>query len=493
LSAVQSLHWPTVLGHGGIASLIRPCLVLCLLSLTIACSTTLTPDNQAITAIEESSGYRRLDNARLERAGDTILLVAFSGGGTRAAALSYGVMEELRDTLLTTGEGREIRLLDEVDTISSVSGGSFTSAYYGLFGDQLFEDFEDVFLRQGVQQALLQHVINPVHWVRSSLSGFDRTETAIDYYDRKIFRGATFSDMRQDGPFIEINATDLGTGMRFSFTQERLDFICTDLGSVSVARAVTASSAVPVVFPTVVLKNHADQCDLSDTMEWQLLMDARDKAQTGAQSELVEGLISYRDVERRPYIHLVDGGIADNLGLRAMTDRFETFAEEGLERLSDNPPRNILVILVNAQVKPERLLEQTAKKPGASTTMSAFTSAQMDRYNQETLEQLMASIADFEVRAPARGLNTRVYFAEVAFDQFKSKEVSAFFNSLPTSLELDDTQVDRLIGAGRLLLRHEAEFERFKADNGARLKEGAVTDAEICGHFDYAECPVGQI
>jgi len=83
-------------------------------------------------------------------AGDTLLLLAFSGGGTRAAALSYGVLEELRDAHYQA-DGRKIRLLDEVDKISSVSGGSFTSAYYGLFGDQIFEDFKDVFLYKNVQ------------------------------------------------------------------------------------------------------------------------------------------------------------------------------------------------------------------------------------------------------------------------------------------------------------------------------------------------------
>jgi NTE family protein len=79
--------------------------------------------------------------------GDVFLLLAFSGGGTRAAALSYGVLRELRDTRVVV-RGQETRLLDEVDVITSVSGGSFTSAYYGLFGDRIFEDYEQRFLRR---------------------------------------------------------------------------------------------------------------------------------------------------------------------------------------------------------------------------------------------------------------------------------------------------------------------------------------------------------
>jgi NTE family protein len=471
------------------AALLKPVLWLGLIALATACSTTPTPGNEPIAVVDDSSGYRRMGNTWLEQGGDTLILLAFSGGGTRAAALSYGVLEELRDTLLTNGSGAGVQLLDEVDNISSVSGGSFTAAYYGLFGKQIFEDFEDVFLRYDVQGALVRQVLNPAQWARSSFSGFDRTESAVDYYDRKIFRGATFDDMRADGPFIEINATDLGTGLRFSFTQERFDMLCTDLGDFPVARAVTASSAVPVVFPTVVLKNYADQCDPGESKAWQVLTADRDIARTEAHSELIEGLFSYRDVEARPYIHLVDGGVADNLGLRAMTDRFETFNEQGLSMLRKHPPSNVLIILVNAQVKRKRMLEQTAKKPSASTTMSAYTSLQMDRYNQETLDRLKTSIADFEARAETDDLPTRVYFTEVALDRFKETEVSAFFNSLPTSFELDDMEVDRLIGAGRLLLRNDGDFERFKRDNGASLAEGAVSGNQICALFDYEKCP----
>jgi NTE family protein len=62
-----------------------------------------------------------------------LLILAFSGGGTRAAAFAYGVLEELAATPVVLG-GRPRRLLDEVDLISAVSGGSFTAAYYGLYG-----------------------------------------------------------------------------------------------------------------------------------------------------------------------------------------------------------------------------------------------------------------------------------------------------------------------------------------------------------------------
>ncbi|MGL4564137.1 MAG: patatin-like phospholipase family protein, partial [Halioglobus sp.] len=198
------------------------------------------PNNKAITQVDEGEGYRMAAARERVLQEQNIVLLAFSGGGTRAAALSYGVMQELRDTLIDI-DGKPVRVLDEVDAISSVSGGSFTAAYYGLYRDRLFEDYEDEFLRQGVQEALIKQLFNPMHWVRSGVDGFNRTEMAIDYYDRIMFHGATFNDMAKNGaPFIAINATDLGNGLRFTFTQGSFDLICSDLGSYPVARAVTA-------------------------------------------------------------------------------------------------------------------------------------------------------------------------------------------------------------------------------------------------------------
>jgi NTE family protein len=269
------------------------------IALTLAvygCSTTPTPVNEAMNSVDMSTGYRRLDDAKLDFSGDFAVMLAFSGGGTRAAALSYGVLEELRDTVIDDGATTQ-RLLDEVDSISSVSGGSFTAAYYGAYRDKIFEDFEEDFLHLGVQKTLIRRVLNPANWIRGMFSGFDRTEMAVDYYDRQIFKGATFGDMaRQGPPYIEINATDLSNGLRFTFNQERFDLICSDLTEFPLARAVTASSAVPVMFPTVTLKNYADHCDIENSDAWKLLIEAEQSAESASQKQLTAGLKSYRVV-----------------------------------------------------------------------------------------------------------------------------------------------------------------------------------------------------
>jgi hypothetical protein len=119
------------------------CLVLLFMS---GCASYGKIENLPVTESSGAQEYSLRSFTRADKNDDLDLLLTFSGGGTRAAATAYGVMQELRDTTISiNGETR--RLLDEVDTISSVSGGSFTSAYYGLNGDGIFDTFEDAFLR----------------------------------------------------------------------------------------------------------------------------------------------------------------------------------------------------------------------------------------------------------------------------------------------------------------------------------------------------------
>ena len=95
------------------------------------------PINQPIRQSDPQGGYRAKNFKNVGNDGDMLVMLTFSGGGTRAAAFSYGVLEALRDTEISI-HGSKKRMLDEVDFISGVSGGSFTAAYYGLFGDRIF-------------------------------------------------------------------------------------------------------------------------------------------------------------------------------------------------------------------------------------------------------------------------------------------------------------------------------------------------------------------
>ncbi len=153
------------------------------------------PVNQPLKQVDPQSGYRPKFTGSPGSSENLLLYLSFSGGGTRAAALSYGVLEELRKTEVVI-DGKKRRLLDEVDGISSVSGGSFTAGYYGLFGDRIFEDFESKFLKKNIQGALaVRTLFNPINWFRLSSVVFDRSDLAAEYYDKQVFQGKTFGDI----------------------------------------------------------------------------------------------------------------------------------------------------------------------------------------------------------------------------------------------------------------------------------------------------------
>jgi len=394
------------------------------------------------------------------RVNDLNVTLAFSGGGTRAAALSYGVLKALRDTTVTI-EGRPVRLLDEVDTITSVSGGSFTAAYYGLYGERIFSDFEVDFLRRDVERALLDSVFNPLNWFRSS----GRTERAIEYYDEYVFHGATFADLRQENrPLIVINASDLGYGVRFSFLQEYFGLLCSDLSTFPVARAVAASSAVPVVFNPVVLANHP-QCG-SGTPEW--LAEMRRRAQGDERKMMqVDGLATYFDRNKRRYAHLVDGGITDNLGLRAIVDIVEAAGgpEAYLKAMGRAAPRDQVLIVVNASTEPEPQMDASNRQPSVGATIGALTDIQLHRYNIDTIELTKARQREWAQSSSTPERPIRTYFVQLSFRDF-TPERRRVFNVMPTSFALSDEQVDALITAGSELLQVNAEFRRFLADVG---------------------------
>lgn len=187
-----------------------------------ACSSVVSPMNQP--TILKAANYSPTLPAQ-KQGNDTMLILTFSGGGTRAAALSYGVLKGLRDTAIPTKNG-EKSLLSEVDMISGVSGGSFTAAYYGLFGERIFSDFEQRMLKKPLQSELLSGcLLNPKNWGRLWEALYNRTDLAAGYYDDTLFDDKTFADM----PMIIINAADISAGTAFAFTPEDFRWICSDL------------------------------------------------------------------------------------------------------------------------------------------------------------------------------------------------------------------------------------------------------------------------
>src|SRR3990170_6508469 len=155
-------------------------------ALLLAACASFTPGNPPLAKYAPDTGYRfeRLDQG--DNSDELFVIVSFSGGGTRAAALAYGVLEALRDTVIAW-RGRRVSLLDEVDVISSISGGSFPAAYYALRGGKIFDEFQDRFLYRRVQSDLIGQVLSPANWLKLAAPAYRRRDLAAEFYDREVF------------------------------------------------------------------------------------------------------------------------------------------------------------------------------------------------------------------------------------------------------------------------------------------------------------------
>ncbi len=433
-----------------------------LLAFGLACSgcSTYFTLNQPLESWDKASGYRSSRRWSAERSDELLLVLAFSGGGTRASAFAYGVLEQLADTEIVIG-GKRRRLLDEVDHISAVSGGSFTAAYYGLYGDRIFEDYESRFLDRDVQTKLLLKLMAPWNWVRMASPYYERGDLAAEAYNEYLFEDATYADMIASlGPFIQINATDIATGHPFSFIQEQFDFLCSDLASYPVARAVAASSAVPGVFTPLTLRNFAGKCGFAAPAwidEEMRTPDAFSRAYVNAAN-----LRSYLDADRRRYIRVVDGGISDNLGVRGpfesqvLSDPRQPRRPEIVGNL-----RNIVLVLVNAATTPEAAWENSDVSMTLSAVLQDATTVQINRYSLETMELLRSNFEAWNRTASRWKSPAQFHLVEVDFTKLSSAEERAYINKLPTSFTLGEGAVDRLRAAARGLLAESPPYLRF--------------------------------
>lgn len=430
------------------------CLVLLLVS---GCGSYGVIYNEPSVDVIAGKPYSLKTWAQAKESSDFIFILAFSGGGTRAAAMAYGVLEELRDTPITV-DGQQVRLLDEVTHITSVSGGSFASAYYGLYGDKIFEDFENEFLLQNVQKHLTVSLLRPLHWFTRK----GRTDRAIDYYNKILFHDATFGDMMQPGrPMIIINASDLAYGVRFSFIQDYFDLLCSDIRDYPIAAAVAASSAVPVVFNPVVIQNY------SGCPQHKVAPQVAEMAQRSDElSQMLVGLQSYADKEEHEYIHFVDGGITDNMGLRAMSDvvLVSGGAKQLLNKTQRKIPKLVVVLSVNASTDKESDMSKSAKQPSMITSMNAMTNIQLHRYNAATVDNLRKGLKEWAAELSTPEHEVKTYFIDVGFEEVPQPQLKLFLNKIPTSFSLEPEQVESLINTSRELVREDPEFRQLLKD-----------------------------
>lgn len=431
-------------------------LALSLILLMVSgCVSTGVVHNRPLAAMSQQETYSVRDVFAQRTGSELSLGLSFSGGGTRAAALAYGVLLELRDTPVVVNGVRR-RLLDEVSFISSVSGGSFTAAYYGLYGDRIFDDYEKKFLRRDVESQLIHGLFHPARWFTSK----NRTEMAMEHYQETVFGAATFSDMRKrGGPLIMINASDLSSGARITFIQEFFNLLCSDIDSFPVAKAVAASSAVPVLFAPVVIGNY-DSCDTRPFEQDLAGVTARSTNQEVLQA--VEGLKKIVDDKKHiPYLHLVDGGITDNLGLRALYEMIELYggANAFMNRVGAKPVRKSILIVANASTDPGYGIASTPREPSIEQTVAAVSDIQLHRYNASTMDLMRQSLRRWHDETQLTNSTAEVHLIEIDLRNAASPSKRRLINLIPTSFSLSDQQVDELIDAGRQSLRNDPEFK----------------------------------
>jgi len=436
-------------------------LLACLLLVGSACAHHVDRE-QPLAKWEPVDERRAIEEMQGERSSELLVMLAFSGGGTRAAAFAYGVLQELAATEVMTGKGKR-PLHHEVDVISSVSGGSFTAAYFGLKGDGIFEDFEERFIRKNIQAHVVWRSIAPRNWFKQMGRTYGRSDIAADYYDKNVFDGATFADLRRPGaPILIINATDLVTGVRFPFFHQYFDLICADITKYPLSRAVAASSAVPGLLTPIGLENYAGSCGYQPSER--LIKNSQDPG-VSFQGDEARALVGYLDTDQRPWLHLVDGGIADNLGLRSYYNRMSLTGSFDAAFLGDDHEnaRNILLILVDSRVTKTPDWALSNKFPSLIQVVGSVSGIQIARYDIDTIDLVRDAFEKGAQESSTPGKPVTFDFVDVHFGAVEDEKQRAVLNNVGTNFHIEDKQADALIAAGRQVLRESPEFQSFLA------------------------------
>jgi len=436
--------------------------------------------NQPLKTVEQATPYQFDRFNEPADADETFVILAFSGGGTRAAALSYGVLKKMREVRLPT---LNKSLLEEVDVLSTVSGGSFTGAYYALFGERIFDDFKGKFLNRNIQKELFIKLVNPYNWVRLASPYFSRIDLAAELYDNTIFESMTFKSLARKPvrPFLIINSTNLYNGARFEFTGDQFRYIGSDILTYPVARAVAASSAFPFLLSPISLANYSDTS--GDTLETEDKLALQDYWRNKRRYYSAYNNTIYADQEKHPYVHVMDGGLADNLGLRAI---YNLYVRSDIRRkINDEKIKRFLVIVVNAKTEKRENFDQKKSPPGLMKVGYKTSTVSMDNYSFETVEMFKEMVSErikaqeylkacqknldehstdgFKL-APLAGGQLQLYVVDLSFNNLSDENEKEYFNNLPTSFALNETDVDKLIEVGGRLLVEHPDYKRFMDD-----------------------------
>jgi len=419
------------------------------------------PVNARLQKFDPHAGYR-FENfpPTADNTDDLFILLSLSGGGSRAAAFSYGVLEELQKTPITYA-GKPRTLLDEVDVITSVSGSSVTSAYYALRREKIFEEFPRRYFGTDIEGHLWLRVSNPINWWRLGSPTFDRIDLAAEMYDDDIFDHATYADLirAHQRPYVILNASDTARGCRFEFTQEQFDFLYSDLASVPLARAVAASAAYPVFFSPVTLDNQPHGTDFAEPGWISTALANADKSPRIARR--AADLRACENAVARPHVRLLDGAIADYMGLRGPMEGFQSDSPDfSLRRLLDaGKIKKLVVISVNAVRTPAPDWDRKTSAPGWYDML--YYTASTPIYNN-TLDTITVFkdvfAADAKRVAEMGGPKYESWLISVNFNSVPDEALRRRLENIESSLSIKPAQADDLRRGASLSLQASPDF-----------------------------------
>jgi NTE family protein len=413
-----------------------------------------------------------------------LILIALSGGGSRAAALGLGVLDELAAETYPA-DGQSAALIDRVKVVSSVSGGSVVAAWFGLVGPPGLDELKPDFLERDNMASLEWQAADPLTLTRLAFSSYTRIDALRDLLDRELFHGARFADLRRPGaPLVVMNATDVESGEVFAFTPQRFDDLCSDLDELPISVAVAASAAFPVAFSPMSLRNYSyEDCKAALpgggwiraelTLPLPRYINLEEYKRARYANALRNGKGAYRNEH---YLHLLDGGLKDNQGVQSLTEVLVSphSPAQILDGINTGRARRIAVISVNARADTDNGVGAQPAVPGLLKVVNTVIGAPMESttaYANASLQDLIETLkgaAASAARAPGEPLfgGLRVYGIAVDFDQFLpgQNQLQTDVKNIGTSWSLSPIQLQQAIEAGRVLLRQHPCFQRLLLD-----------------------------
>ena len=429
--------------------------------LLTACHSILYQSAKTLSQIDPEKGYRLEKTMQQALEKENLVIVTFSGGGSRAVSLGYGVLEQFQQATVRPTE-RGDTLLQNIDVVYGVSGGSVLAAYLALEGQETIPKFKEFFLKKDFQKKVINEVFSLSNVPRLTSPQFGRSDLLQEQLNLALYNGKTFADLarKRKGPFAVINATDMTAGQKVSFTQDFFDWLCVDLNDIEIARAVAASSAVPLIFSPITLNNHGGFCHAESKKAFLMQTQPGNHLLLNNFNAMQKRLARYQDSVEQPYLHLVDGGLTDNLGLASLLDMSNLLSVRKLyAELRKSALRHVVVVSVNAQNERTSHIDKSADVPGVRDVVNTVINVPIDKATESTVQYSQKFANQWNAYAKRqRETKIKVYFVNVSLKDLPEGQLKKDVLNIGTSFYLPESDVDKLREAAKILLMQSKEY-----------------------------------